>query len=158
MRLRLSVNGTWAGTLTIVSQALTTGSASALDKAHTGRMDGEPPEKYQNSYDGFNVNGKRLPQKGYITDEPTDYALDWLDHRQHTDKNPSFSTSHTKQYMLTLLRPTAISGATNKKPSQSHPPMPIPQKTIATNLDGSKISATAVTASTLPTTSPTSTP
>ena len=44
----------------------------------------------QNSYDGFNVNGKRVPQKGYITDELTDYALNWLDHRQHTDKKPFF--------------------------------------------------------------------
>jgi N-acetylglucosamine-6-sulfatase len=24
------------------------------------------------------VNGKRVPQKGYITDEITDYALEWL--------------------------------------------------------------------------------
>ncbi|MEX0610821.1 MAG: sulfatase, partial [Pirellulales bacterium] len=31
------------------------------------------PEK-----NGLNVNGKRVPQKGYITDEITDYALDWL--------------------------------------------------------------------------------
>ena len=30
----------------------------------------------QNSYDGFNVNGNRVPQKGYITDELTNYALD----------------------------------------------------------------------------------
>jgi N-acetylglucosamine-6-sulfatase len=28
--------------------------------------------------DGLNVNGKHVPQKGYITDELTDYALDWL--------------------------------------------------------------------------------
>ena len=28
---------------------------------------------------GLNVNGKKVPQKGYITDELTDYALDWLD-------------------------------------------------------------------------------
>lgn len=27
---------------------------------------------------GLNVDGKRVPQKGYITDELTDYALDWL--------------------------------------------------------------------------------
>jgi arylsulfatase A-like enzyme len=26
----------------------------------------------------LNINGKRVPQKGYITDELTDYALDWL--------------------------------------------------------------------------------
>jgi N-acetylglucosamine-6-sulfatase len=29
--------------------------------------------------DGLNVDGKHVPQKGYITDELTDYALAWLD-------------------------------------------------------------------------------
>ena len=28
---------------------------------------------------GLNINGKKVPQKGYITDELTDYALDWLE-------------------------------------------------------------------------------
>lgn len=28
----------------------------------------------------LNIDGQRVPQKGYITDELTDYALDWLDH------------------------------------------------------------------------------
>ena len=27
---------------------------------------------------GLNINGKKVPQKGYITDELTDYAIDWL--------------------------------------------------------------------------------
>jgi len=30
----------------------------------------------------LNVNGKSVPQKGYITDELTDYALNWLDQRE----------------------------------------------------------------------------
>ncbi|NNM31355.1 MAG: sulfatase [Akkermansiaceae bacterium] len=30
---------------------------------------------------GFNVNGERVAQKGYITDEITDYALEWLKKR-----------------------------------------------------------------------------
>lgn len=30
---------------------------------------------------GLNVDGKRVPQKGYITDELTDYAMDWLKSR-----------------------------------------------------------------------------
>lgn len=34
---------------------------------------------YLPSKNGLNVNGKRAPQKGYITDELTDYALEWLD-------------------------------------------------------------------------------
>ena len=41
----------------------------------------------QTTYDGFNINGKkRVPQKGYITDELTDYALDWLKNRQQKEK------------------------------------------------------------------------
>ncbi len=31
---------------------------------------------------GLNVNGQRVPQRGYITDELTEYALDWLRERQ----------------------------------------------------------------------------
>lgn len=41
--------------------------------------------KGQGSYlpeeNGLNVNGRRVPQKGYITDELTDYALDWIGKR-----------------------------------------------------------------------------
>jgi arylsulfatase A-like enzyme len=36
----------------------------------------------------INVDGKRIPQKGYITDELTDYAVDWLDARD--DSKPFF--------------------------------------------------------------------
>ena len=39
---------------------------------------GTTREVPQTTYDGFNVNGERVPQKGYITDELTDYALDWI--------------------------------------------------------------------------------
>jgi len=37
----------------------------------------------QTSYEGFNINGSRVPQRGYITDELTDYALTWLKQRKH---------------------------------------------------------------------------
>ncbi|HPQ14791.1 MAG TPA: sulfatase [Bryobacteraceae bacterium] len=37
---------------------------------------------YLPSKNGLNVNGKRVPQKGYITDELTDYALQWLDQQK----------------------------------------------------------------------------
>ncbi len=37
---------------------------------------------YLPSENGLNVNGKRVAQKGYITDELTDYALDWLRQRK----------------------------------------------------------------------------
>ncbi len=33
---------------------------------------------YLPSPNGLNVNGRKVPQKGYITDEITDYALNWL--------------------------------------------------------------------------------
>jgi N-acetylglucosamine-6-sulfatase len=36
---------------------------------------------YLPNKNGLNVNGKRVPQKGYITDDLTDYALDWLRQR-----------------------------------------------------------------------------
>jgi N-acetylglucosamine-6-sulfatase len=37
---------------------------------------------------GLNVNGKKVPQKGYITDELTDYAVNWLKARD--DEKPFF--------------------------------------------------------------------
>ena len=33
---------------------------------------------YLPSPSGLNVNGKKVPQKGYITDELTDYAVEWM--------------------------------------------------------------------------------
>ena len=36
---------------------------------------------YLPTADGLNVDGKAVPQRGYITDELTDYALDWLNGR-----------------------------------------------------------------------------
>lgn len=33
---------------------------------------------YEPVADGLNVNGRKVPQKGYITDELTDYAIEWL--------------------------------------------------------------------------------
>jgi N-acetylglucosamine-6-sulfatase len=36
---------------------------------------------YLPSADGLNVDGQHVPQKGYITDELTDYALDWIGRR-----------------------------------------------------------------------------
>ncbi|MFC1562643.1 sulfatase [candidate division KSB1 bacterium] len=42
----------------------------------------------QTGNDGFNINGRRVPQRGYITDELTDYALNWLKNREKD--NPYF--------------------------------------------------------------------
>jgi N-acetylglucosamine-6-sulfatase len=43
---------------------------------------------YVPTADGLNVNGKRVAQRGYITDELTEYALDWLGQRK--GKRPFF--------------------------------------------------------------------
>lgn len=48
---------------------------------------------YLPTQDGLNVNGKNVPQKGYITDELTTYALDWLKNRQE-DKPFMLYLSH----------------------------------------------------------------
>jgi N-acetylglucosamine-6-sulfatase len=47
----------------------------------------------QESSDGFNVNGERVAQRGYITDELTDYAIDWLENR-NVDKPFFLYVSH----------------------------------------------------------------
>ncbi len=43
---------------------------------------------YKPSPNGLNIDGKHVPQKGYITDELTDYAIDWLD--KTDSKRPFF--------------------------------------------------------------------
>jgi N-acetylglucosamine-6-sulfatase len=43
---------------------------------------------YAPSKNGLNIDGKRVPQKGYITDELTDYALEWLE--GHKKDQPYF--------------------------------------------------------------------
>jgi N-acetylglucosamine-6-sulfatase len=43
---------------------------------------------YFPSPNGLNIDGKRVPQKGYITDELTDYALEWI--RQQPKAQPYF--------------------------------------------------------------------
>lgn len=61
-----------------------------IGKWHMGNSGDDPQPgfdhwvsfKGQGSYlptpDGLNVNGRKVPQKGYLTDELTDYAIDWL--------------------------------------------------------------------------------
>lgn len=43
---------------------------------------------YLPTADGLNVNGKRVAQRGYMTDELTDYALAWL--RERKERRPFF--------------------------------------------------------------------
>jgi N-acetylglucosamine-6-sulfatase len=71
-----------------------------VGKWHMGRDSDDPQPGFghwvsfrgQGTYlpnpNGLNVNGTRVPQKGYITDELTDYALDWL--KARTDRAPFF--------------------------------------------------------------------
>ncbi|WNC73069.1 sulfatase [Thalassotalea psychrophila] len=54
----------------------------------------------------FNVNGKRVPQTGYITDELTDYSINWL-----TDRNDN------KPFMLYLSHKAVHS---NFAPAKRH--------------------------------------
>jgi N-acetylglucosamine-6-sulfatase len=42
----------------------------------------------------LNVNGKRVKQKGYITDELTDYAIDWLETQKDADEPFFLYLSH----------------------------------------------------------------
>lgn len=45
------------------------------------------PQAYNS---GFNINGNRVPQEGYITDELTDYAVDWLNDIDGKSEKPFF--------------------------------------------------------------------
>jgi arylsulfatase A-like enzyme len=49
---------------------------------------------YYPSPSGLNVDGEHVPQRGYITDELTDYALDWLDHGRDPAKPFFLYLSH----------------------------------------------------------------
>ena len=61
-----------------------------IGKWHMGNTDDAPQPGFDHwvsfpgqgtylpSKEGLNVNGVRVPQKGYITDELTDYAIEWL--------------------------------------------------------------------------------
>lgn len=42
----------------------------------------------------FNIDGERVPQKGYITDELTDYAIDWIDGMSDGEKPFFLYLSH----------------------------------------------------------------
>ena len=42
----------------------------------------------------LNVDGERVPQKGYITDEMTDYAIDWLDEQKPSEQPFFMYLSH----------------------------------------------------------------
>lgn len=79
--------------------------SAMIGKWHIGGESDDPQRgfnywvsfKGQGSYlpekNGLNVNGKRVPQTKYLTDELTDYAIDFLSHRK-TDKPFMLYLSH----------------------------------------------------------------
>ncbi len=48
----------------------------------------------QTNYEGYNINGIQVPQRGYITDELTDMSIDWIDSRENKDKPFFLYVSH----------------------------------------------------------------
>ncbi len=116
-----------------------------LGKWHMGNADDAPQPGFdhwvsfrgQGNYlptkDGLNVNGKRVPQKGYITDELTDYALEWLrslDRNQpyflylsHKAVHSEFAPAqrHAGRYKNEKFVPPATMAATG--PLAQHRPM-----------------------------------
>lgn len=76
-------------------------STAFLGKWHMGGESADPRPGFdywlsfrgQGNYlptkEGLNLNGKQIPQKGYITDELTDYAVQWLK-QQQPEKKPFF--------------------------------------------------------------------
>lgn len=51
-----------------------------------GQGDYYPVRKRDGRVSRFNINGKHVKQKGYITDELTDYTLQWLAEERDTDQ------------------------------------------------------------------------
>lgn len=74
--------------------------------------------KGQGSYlpepNGLNVDGRHVPQKGYITDELTDYALDWLGSRK--GDRPFFLYLSHKGVHADFVPPDRYRGRDKDKP------------------------------------------
>ena len=109
-----------------------------VGKWHMGRgSDGPRPGfdywvsfRGQGSYlpapDGLNVNGMRVPRKGYITDELTDYAVNWLKSRpadkpfflylSHKAVHANFTPAerHRGRYSDVEIRPPASQADTSE--------------------------------------------
>ncbi len=59
-----------------------------------GQGDYYPTRKRNGKMSQFNINGKHVKQKGYITDELTDYTLNWLEQERDKDKPFFIYLSH----------------------------------------------------------------
>jgi hypothetical protein len=115
-------------------------------KWHMGGDDGGPQPgfdhwvsfKGQGSYlpsaDGLNVNGNAVPQKGYITDELTDYSLEWLKARDRSRPffvylshkgvhNDYVAATRTSNFIPAERHRGKLESSTFQPPkSQSYPP------------------------------------
>jgi hypothetical protein len=88
---------------------------------------------YLPSANGRNVDGKHVPQKGYITDELTDYALDWLNtiprdqpyflYRSHKAVHADFipAERHKGVYAKETFQPPKTMAESG--PNEQHRPM-----------------------------------
>lgn len=104
-------------------------STGFIGKWHMGRGTDEPRPGFdhwvsflgQGSYlppspdYTLNVNGERVPQKGYITDELTDYAVDWLEEQKDSDK-PFFLYLSHKAVHANFTPPERHAGSMADKP------------------------------------------
>jgi N-acetylglucosamine-6-sulfatase len=80
---------------------------------------------YLPSKDGLNVDGRRVPQKGYISDELTDYAVEWL--RARPAEKPFFlylshKGVHADFVPATRHRGRYADATVTPPPSQRFPP------------------------------------
>ena len=96
---------------------------------------------YLPSQNGLNVDGKAVPQRGYITDELTDYALDWLKQRRPIGR--SSSISRTRLSTPTSRPPTGTRDATATSPSLRQRRWPIRRRITPGSRCGCGTSETA---------------
>ncbi|GIT12902.1 MAG: hypothetical protein CM1200mP34_3080 [Verrucomicrobiales bacterium] len=103
-RPRTSVSGTWA--------AAPTSPGPGFDHWVSFRGQGT----YLPSRNGLNVNGKKVPQKGYITDELTDYG-GGLAPQPQTGQAFFSSTSRTRRCTRSSRRPSGTRGRLRRRRS-----------------------------------------
>jgi N-acetylglucosamine-6-sulfatase len=96
---------------------------------------------------GLNIDGKAAPQKGYITDELTDYAIDWLS--QRSGSRPFFLYLSHKAVHSDFVPAERHKGRYRDKPFVAPKTMArIGRRTTKESRCGCAISETASTAST----------
>ncbi|MBP7339747.1 sulfatase [Niveispirillum sp.] len=89
------------------------------------------PDQGPGGHQMLNIDGKPVPQKGYITDELTDYALDWLGQEQ-TGGKPFFLYLAHKAVHEDFTPATRHEGQYKDLPA----PTPATQADTAANNDG----------------------